>query len=145
MGISGLGMVIAGVGFLFLGIDYIKNGFLLLSALVDLSQYAQPGWGGILLYALVGVLLTMVMQSSHASLLLCLAALNAGQIPFDRTVALVVGINVGATSPVLLGAVHSSLDGQRLACCLDLLFKSTTAILCLLAFVPLQYLNDFLA
>lgn len=143
-GSRGLGMVIAGVGFLFLGIDYIKNGFLLLSALVDLSQYAQPGWGGILLYALVGVLLTMVMQSSHASLLLCLAALNAGQIPFDHAVALVVGINVGATSPVLLGAVHSSLDGQRLAC-LDLLFKSTTAILCLLAFVPLQYLNDFLA
>ncbi len=143
-GSRGLGMVIAGVGFLFLGIDYIKNGFLLLSALVDLSQYAQPGWGGILLYAVVGVLLTMVMQSSHASLLLCLAALNAGQLPFDHAVALVVGINVGATSPVLLGAVHSSLEGQRLAC-LDLLFKSTTAILCLLAFVPLLYLNDFLA
>ena len=143
-GSRGLGMVIAGVGFLFLGIDYIKNGLLLLSALVDLSQYAQPGWGGILLYAVVGILLTMVMQSSHASLLLCLAALNAGQLPFDHAVALVVGINVGATSPVLLGAVHSSLEGQRLAC-LDLLFKSTTAILCLLAFVPLLYLNDFLA
>ncbi len=143
-GSRGLGMVIAGVGFLFLGIDYIKNGFLSLSALIDLSQYAQPGWEGILLYALVGVLLTMVMQSSHASLLLCLAALNAGQLPFDHALALVVGINVGATSPVLLGAVHSSLEGQRLAC-LDLLFKSTTAIVCLLAFVPLLYINDFLA
>lgn len=143
-GSRGLGMVIAGVGFLFLGIDYIKNGFLSLSALIDLSQYAQPGWEGILLYALVGVLLTMVMQSSHASLLLCLAALNAGQLPFDHALALVVGINVGATSPVLLGAVHSSLEGQRLAC-LDLLFKSTTAIVCLLAFIPLLYINDFLA
>lgn len=143
-GSRGLGMVIAGVGFLFLGIDYIKNGFLLLSALVDLRQYAQPGWSGILLYAVVGVLLTMAMQSSHASFLLCLAALNAGQLPFEHALALVLGINVGATSPVLLGAVHSSLEGQRLAS-LDLLFKSTTAIFCLLAFVPLQYLNAFLA
>ena len=55
-GSRGLGMVIAGVGFLFLGIDYIKNGFLLLSSLIDLRQYAQPGWGGILLYAAAGVL-----------------------------------------------------------------------------------------
>ena len=143
-GSRGLGMVIAGVGFLFLGIDYIKNGFLLLSSLIDLRQYAQPGWGGILLYAGAGVLLTLVMQSSHASLLLCMAALTSGQLPLDHALALVLGINVGATGPVLLGAVHSAEAGQRLAL-LDLLFKSATALLCLLAFIPLCALNEFLA
>ena len=143
-GSRGLGMVIAGVGFLFLGIDYIKNGFLLLSSLIDLRQYAQPGWGGILLYAAAGVLLTLVMQSSHASLLLCMAALNSGQLPLEHALALVLGINVGATGPVLLGAVHSAEAGQRLAI-LDLLFKSVTALLCLLAFIPLCAFNEFLA
>jgi phosphate:Na+ symporter len=140
-GTRGLGMVISGVGFLFLGIEYIKTGFLSLSGLIELSHYAMSGWQGIGIYFLIGILVTLVMQSSHAAILLCMAALNAGQLEFDNGLALVLGINIGATGPVLLGAAHSSLEGKRLAW-LDLFCKVLTAVCCLLAFYPLRRLTD---
>lgn len=143
-GTRGLGMVISGMGFLFLGIDYIKQGFMALSALVELSRYAVSGWQGLWLYCFGGLVITLIMQSSHASLLICMAALNAGQLDYSHALAMVLGINVGATGPVLLGAVHSSLDGQRLAW-LDPLFKGVTMLACLLIFQPLMQLNDVLS
>ncbi len=143
-GVRGGGMVISGIGFLFLGIDYIKNGFQMVSQLVDLNAFQLPGVPGLLVYTLLGLVITLAMQSSHASLLLALAALNAGQLSYDNGLALVIGINVGATAPVLLGALHAAQDGKRLAL-LDLGFKLVTALVCLLLFIPLRQLNEGLA
>lgn len=139
-----IGMALSGVGFLLLGIDDINQGFAHLSDWVELSRWQLAGAQGVVLYALLGVGITVLMQSSHGALLLVLAAVNAGQVSYDNALALVIGINVGASGPVLLGAVNASLDGKRLAL-QDLLFKGATAALCLLLFVPVSRLSDNLA
>ncbi|GAA4498173.1 Na/Pi symporter [Pseudaeromonas paramecii] len=139
-----LGMALSGMGFLLLGIEDINLGFAHLSDWVELSRWQLVSWQGVALYALLGIGITVLMQSSHGALLLVLAAVNAGQVSYDNALALVIGINVGASGPVLLGSVNASLDGKRLAL-LDLLFKGTTAVLCLLLFVPVTRLNDLLA
>lgn len=143
-GLRGGGMALAGVGFMFLGIDYIRQGFSHLADLMSLTRYTVPGMTGMVVYFLGGVALAAALQSSHAALLLIMAALQAGQLDYDNALALVLGINVGATSPVLLGAWHAAHSGRQLAL-LDTLFKLATALWCLLLFIPLRWVNEGLA
>lgn len=143
-GLRGGGMALAGIGFMFLGIDYIRQGFSHLADLMSLTRYTLPGMTGMVVYFLGGVALAAALQSSHAALLLIMAALQAGQLDYDNALALVLGINVGATSPVLLGAWHAAHSGRQLAL-LDTLFKLATALWCLLLFIPLRWVNESLA
>ncbi|MCO4770015.1 MAG: Na/Pi cotransporter family protein [Deltaproteobacteria bacterium] len=114
-GLSGFGYVLAGIGFLFLGIHYMKEGFEVLQASVDLMKYAMPGFTGLLVYAGLGAGATVVMQSSHATLMLIIAALAAGQIGYESALALAIGANVGTTVTAALGALGSNAAGRRLA------------------------------
>ena len=112
---QGIGYVLAGMGFLFLGIHFMKEGFETFQATLDLTQYAVPGVTGLLLYAGFGLLATVVMQSSHATLILTLTALGAGQITYDNALALSIGANVGTTVTALIGAISANINGRRLA------------------------------
>ncbi len=77
--LRGAGWICAGLGFLFLGIHYMKDGFASYADTIDLSAYAVPGVAGLLLFTLIGVVATVVMQSSHATLVLVITALGAGR------------------------------------------------------------------
>lgn len=113
--ISGIGKILAGLGFLFLGIHFMKEGFQSLQESIDLAQYAMTGLAGLLVYALMGVFATVVMQSSHATLMLIIAALAAQQITYENALALAIGANVGTTITAILGAISSNASGKRLA------------------------------
>lgn len=137
--LKGLGYVLAGMGFLFLGIHHMKEGFESFKAAIDLSQYAVPGVAGLLLYTLMGVLATVVMQSSHATLVLTITALAAGQITYENALALAIGANVGTTITAILGAVGASIDGRRLAAA-HLLFNVVTGAVAMVFIQPLVWL-----
>ncbi len=127
----GLGSILAGLGFLFLGIHYMKEGFETFQASFDLAQYAVGGLKGLFLFAAIGVLATVIMQSSHATLMLIIAALAANQITYENALALAVGANIGTTITAILGAVSSNAEGRRLAGA-HLIFNSVTAFLAIL-------------
>lgn len=114
-GWKGAGWILVGLGFLFLGIHYMKEGFAGFADHLDLTQYAVAGLAGLLLYSLFGALATVVMQSSHATLVLIITALGAGQITYDNALALAIGANVGTTVTAVLGALSAPVDGKRLA------------------------------
>ncbi len=59
---KGFGNILAGIGFVFLGIAYMKEGFEIFSSTLDLTQFAMPGLAGLLVYTLVGIVATVVMQ-----------------------------------------------------------------------------------
>ncbi len=113
--LRGLGNLLAGIGFIFLGVQYMKDGFSAVSASVDLARYALPGLRGLLVYTGLGILSTVVMQSSHATLMLTITALATGQVTYDNALALAVGSNVGTTVTALLGAISANIAGRRLA------------------------------
>ncbi|MCU7959611.1 MAG: Na/Pi symporter [gamma proteobacterium symbiont of Bathyaustriella thionipta] len=113
--LRGSGWVLIGMGFLFLGIAYMKEGFDGLSGQLDLSQYAMPGLKGVLIYTAIGIGMTVVMQSSHATLILSIAALAAGQISYENALALAIGSNVGTTVTAVVGALGANAAGRRLA------------------------------
>ena len=139
--LKGLGSILAGLGFLFLGIHYMKEGFEAFQGSFDLARYAVDGYRGLFLFAGVGVLATVIMQSSHATLMLIIAALATGQITYENALALAVGANIGTTITAILGAMSANAAGRRLATA-HLIFNSITALLAIVFMSEFRWAVD---
>ena len=126
--LKGIGYILAGLGFLFLGIHYMKEGFEAFKETINLSEYAVAGYPGVLLFTVIGMFATVVMQSSHATLVLTITALAAGQITYENALALAIGANVGTTITAILGAMSANENGKRLAVA-HLVFNAVTGII----------------
>ena len=113
--LKGIGSVLAGLGFLFLGIHYMKEGFEAFRDSFDLASFAVGGYPGLFLFAAIGAAATVVMQSSHATLVLILTALAAAQITYENALALAIGANVGTTITAIIGSLSANVQGKRLA------------------------------
>lgn len=135
--LKGIGYVLAGLGFLFLGIHHMKEGFEAFKASIDLTAYAVAGFAGLMLFSLIGVAATVVMQSSHATLVLIITALAANQITYENALALAIGANIGTTITAILGSLSSNEQGRRLAAA-HLLFNVVTGLIAIVFIHQLQ-------
>jgi len=129
--INGTGLLILSIGLIFFGIAYMKGGFESVKDLVDLSQYAMPGYRGVIVFSLISVVITALLQSSHATMTLALSALVTGQISYENAVAISIGSNVGSTIMAILGSISASPNGKKLMIA-HAIFNITSAILCII-------------
>ncbi len=141
---KGIGNVLAGLGFFFLGIHYMKEGFDVFKGYIDLSQYAISGYSGVFLFTFIGILITTILQSSSATLALILTALAAGQIEYENALALAIGANVGTTITAILGSLSTNVSGRRLAGA-HLIFNLITGLVAIAFIFQLADLVNFLA
>ena len=141
---KGIGNVLAGLGFFFLGIYYMKEGFDIFKDYIDLSQYAVSGFLGVIIYTGLGIIITTILQSSSATLALILTALGAGQIEYENALALAIGANVGTTITAILGALSSNSAGKRLAAA-HFIFNVTTGLVAIAFIFPLARLVNTLS
>jgi len=141
---KGVGYILVGLGFLFLGIHHMKEGFEAFQNSLDLTAYAMEGMAGILVFTLIGIIATIIMQSSHATLVLIITALSVQQITYDNALALAIGANVGTTITAVLGALSSNVVGKRLALA-DVLFKVCAGIVFIILMQPIMGLVDGIA
>ncbi|MFQ5568855.1 MAG: Na/Pi cotransporter family protein [Rhodothermales bacterium] len=139
--LKGIGNILAGLGFLFLGIHYMKEGFEAYRESFDLAQYAVGGYAGVLLFAAIGILATVVMQSSHATLMLIIAGLAAGQITYENALALAIGANIGTTITAILGSISANIAGKRLAMA-HLVFNTVTAVIAIALIPQFRWMVD---
>ncbi|AKH20292.1 Na/Pi cotransporter family protein [Sedimenticola thiotaurini] len=139
--LNGLGYILAGLGFLFLGIHYMKEGFDAFRDTINLSQFAVAGYPGLFLFMLLGAFATVVMQSSHATLVLIITALAAQQITYENGLALAIGANVGTTITAILGSISANAQGRRLAGA-HLIFNLVTGLIAILLVYQLMYAVD---
>jgi phosphate:Na+ symporter len=139
--LRGAGYALAGLGFLFLGIHHMKVGFDSFKDQFDLTRFAMTGFAGLLVYTLVGAAATVVMQSSHATMVLIITALASGQISYDNALALAIGSNIGTTITAILGAMTANFQGKRLALA-HLVFNVVTAGIALALISPLRMAVD---
>lgn len=138
--IKSIGRVFIGISLIFLGIDTLKQGFDAVGGSVDFASYHLAGFWEVCVFSLLGLFLTVVLQSTHATLILTLAALAGGQISIDQGFAIAIGSNVGSSlSTALVGILGSARSGQRLALA-HLIFNVVTAILSLILWIPLTAL-----
>ena len=138
---KGAGYILAGLGFLLLGIQYMKDGFEAFKSTLDLTRYSLPGLAGLLLYTLFGVLATVIMQSSHATLVLTITALAGGQVSYDNALALAIGANIGTTVTAIIGSFSANEEGKRLAVA-HLVFNLLTGAVAIAFIHPLMRVVD---
>jgi phosphate:Na+ symporter len=124
--IANMGMVLAGFALIFLGIDTMQTGMKDVASTVDLSMYTSVTLTGRLFLIGVGIVMTVLMQSSSAAMTITLAAVNAGTLSFEQSAALVVGQNIGTTLTAAIAAVGASVPAKRTAMA-HILFNAATA------------------
>lgn len=140
----GAGLVLAGLGFLFLGIHHMKEGFEAFKDQFDLTRLAMTGLLGLVVYTLVGAAATVVMQSSHATLVLIITALASNQISYENALALAIGANIGTTITAILGALTANFQGKRLALA-HFIFNLVTAGVALVFISPIRMSVDYIS
>ena len=145
--IQGIGNILLGLGFVFLGIGYMKDGFEDLKQGIDLAQFSMEGYAGIIVYTLIGMIATIIIQSSSATMALTITALATGQIMYVNAMAIAVGANIGTATTAAMGAMVSNANSKRMAVGL-FIFKGITAVitLSLLYFIVdfVDYLSNIL-
>ncbi|MGH1362964.1 MAG: Na/Pi cotransporter family protein [Calditrichia bacterium] len=129
--LKGIGYILTGLGFLFLGIHYMKEGFEAYKESINLVKFAMDGFSGLIVFAGIGILATVIMQSSHATLMLIITGLAAGQITYENALALAIGANIGTTVTAVLGSISANIAGKRLAAA-HMVFNSITALIAIL-------------
>jgi len=141
---KGVGYILAGLGFLFLGIAYMKDGFDAFKETIDLTQFSIDGIKGLLVFTLIGIVATVIMQSSHATLVLIITALGAGQITYENALALAIGSNVGTTITAVLGSLTAGLEGKKLAAA-HVIFNVLTGLVAITFIYPFIRIVDISA
>ncbi len=139
--LKGIGYILAGLGFLFLGIHHMKEGFEAFRETINLTQFALPGLLGLVAFTGIGVFATVVMQSSHATLVLIITALAAQQVTYENALALAIGANIGTTITAILGSMSSNYQGKRLAAG-HLIFNMITAAIAIVFIQQLIWAVD---
>lgn len=130
--------LLMGFGFLFLGLDFMKSSVESYAQHLDVQRLAAYG---IWLYALAGIVITALMQSSSASIAIVLTALNSGLMTFHMAVAMVIGANIGTTITVLLGSIGGIQSKKRVSVS-HLIFNMVTGLIALIALQPLAWLTS---
>ena len=133
--IKGFGYFLFSIGLLFLGISYMKGGFDNIKESIDLSQFAMSGIIGLLVYTFIGIVITVLIQSSHASLTLAIAALSVGQITYENAVGIAIGSNVGSTVMAVIGSINANIEGKKLTVA-HVLFNVSCAIISIIFTTP---------
>lgn len=142
--LKGIGYVLAGLGLLFLGIHHMKEGFETFRETIDLTRFALSGYLGLFVFTLVGTAATVIMQSSHATLVLIITALSVGQISYENALALAIGANIGTTITAIIGSMSANYMGKRLAVA-HLIFNIVTGLIAIIFISQIVWLVDEIA
>ncbi len=134
-----LGSFVVGFGLLFVGLDFLREALPGLESAPGLLQflqdYRQGGFGSVLLFLLIGTLLTVLLQSSSATMALTLVMTAEGWLPFELAAALVLGENVGTTITANLAALVGNYRARQTAVA-HLMFNLFGVVWMLLVFHP---------
>ncbi|WP_432361337.1 Na/Pi cotransporter family protein [Sporosarcina sp. UB5] len=109
------GMVIAGFGLIFLGIGTLQDGMAGLAESFSFGSLEDGLFWHQVLLILLGLVMTVVMQSSSTALVITLAALSASALTFDQAVLLVIGQNIGTTVKAYLVTIGGTVQAKRTA------------------------------
>ncbi len=125
-----MGIALAGFGLIFLGIDVLQEAMQGASGFVDFSVL-PGGLAGIAAGVGLGIVLTVLMQSSSAAIATVLTALHTGSLNFEQAALFVIGAHIGTTVTGALAAIGGSIPAKRTALAL-VLFNASSGSLAIL-------------
>ena len=114
-----VGDVLLGFGLIFFGLATMKAGFAPLkdhpSFVAVFTRFNADDMLSISLCILVGTVMTMILQSSSATIGITMALASQGLLTFEASVALILGDNVGTTITAQLASIGASINARRTA------------------------------
>lgn len=110
-----LGLALAGFGLIFVGIQFLQDGMADLNNYIDFSQFTGDSMLDRLLLIIIGFVMTVIMQSSGASVATIITVLSMGVIDLDQAIALVIGSHIGTTLTAIIAAIGASTPAKRTA------------------------------
>lgn len=114
-----LGEIAMGFALLFIGLEYLKTSVPDIRSnpqiLSFLTDFTDLGFGSYLIFLAIGTLLTILIQSSSATMALTLVMCNNGWIGFDTAAAMVLGENIGTTITANLAATIANTPAKQAA------------------------------
>jgi len=135
---ASLGMALAGFGLFFLGIDVLKDAFTGIATTLELQRFTVEGVAGVLLYLMLGFLMTVLTQSSSAAIAITLTAATGGVLGLYAAAAMVIGANVGTTSTAGFAVIGATPNAKRVAAA-HVIFNVVTGLVALLT-LPILFL-----
>ncbi|TQV71662.1 Na/Pi cotransporter family protein [Aliikangiella marina] len=130
------GMAFFAVGLLLVGLSLMKDGIGFITELVDINELKDMP---VIFFFILGTILTAIIQSSSATMLIALSALNAGILELPMAAALIIGADLGTTSTVMIGALYGATSKKQVAL-VHFVFNLVTDLLALAAISFLLYL-----
>jgi phosphate:Na+ symporter len=110
--LKNIGSFLIGFGLLFLGLDYLKEAIEDLSTQINLSEFVGFGlW----VFVVIGIVITALIQSSSAMIVIVLSVLYSGMIDIYQAMSMIIGANIGTTSTLILASIKGPADKKRLA------------------------------
>ncbi|MBQ2419032.1 MAG: Na/Pi cotransporter family protein [Alistipes sp.] len=110
---------IIGFSLLFLGLSLMKNSVPDLRETPEILSFIQQwtgyGFGSVIIFLVFGTILTLILQSSSATMVLTLIMMSLGWIPFDMAAAMVLGENIGTTITANIAAAVGNPNARRAA------------------------------
>jgi len=114
-----IGELIIGFALLFLGLSFLKNSVPDLKSTPEvlefLKEWTSFGFLSIIIFVIIGTLLTIILQSSSATMALTLVMCSYGWIPFEMAAAMVLGENIGTTITANIAASIANVSARRAA------------------------------
>lgn len=107
------GIALAGFSLIFVGLGMMQGGMAGLEGMVTPESFPPDTWGGRLLLVGIGILITLVTQSSSAGVAMAITAVSVGAISFPQAAAMVIGFDVGTTVTALLATIGGSVSARR--------------------------------
>ena len=111
--------LVVGFSLLFLGLSLMKESVPDLretpEVLAFIREWTGFGFGSVLIFLLFGTVLTLILQSSSATMALTLIMVNMGWIPFEMGAAMVLGENIGTTITANIAAAVGNVNARRAA------------------------------
>ncbi len=135
--LASVGIAIAGFGLFFVGIDSLKTAFEGIVSTFDLSQFKAEGVEGFLMYLVIGFVMTVLTQSSSASIALTITAATSGMVGIYAAGAMVIGANIGTTSTAMFASIGATSRAKRVAAA-QVVFNVATAVVAALI-LPLLF------
>ena len=114
-----IGELIVGFSLLFLGLSFMKESVPDLSETPQVLEFVKDwssyGFTSVLIFLVFGTILTLVLQSSSATMAITLIMLSMGYIPFNMACAMVLGENIGTTITANIAASVGNTSAKRAA------------------------------
>ncbi|MCF7927948.1 MAG: Na/Pi cotransporter family protein, partial [Spirochaetales bacterium] len=147
LGKSDWGEALVGFGLVFLGLSFLKAAVPDIDnnpeALKFITELTADGFGARLLFILVGAVLTIILQSSSASMAITLTMAFSGWIDFPIAAAMVLGENIGTTITAIIASIGTNVHARR-AAMVHMMFNILGIIWLQFLFYPMIHLVDFI-